>query len=145
MLILTGAAGIAYLAWTSGIFADTNPVIAPRLAEQINLERHAHNLAPVQVDGTLAWQAATKSNEVRIAALNYVPGANSDPDATTNVLIIPKVTWALSDTSFRQQFTDKPDNANVAFRNNVLNPEYHMVGIGVSSDSYNYYIVTRWK
>jgi hypothetical protein len=143
LLLLAGAAGMAYVLYSSGILADDNPNIAPRLAGRINLERHANNLPPLQVDSALSNIADSKSKEVKISPLNYGQGSNTHPDETITVFIIPKVTWALSGNDFQQQIADSLENS--AFRKNVLNPQYRTIGIGVTSDSYNYFIVTKWK
>jgi uncharacterized protein YkwD len=145
ILLVAGILGVAYLVYSSGILAENNPRIAPQLAERINLERQAHNLAPVNADSSLSYQAYTKSQEVRISQLNYGQGANSNLEANTNVIVIPKLTWALSTSDFNQQVGGSLEKTDSAFRENVLNPTYRTIGIGVSSDSYNYYIVTKWK
>ena len=146
LVLLAGTAGIAYVIHSSGIFSDNNPNIAPQLVNRINLERHAADLPPVRVDNSLSYQAYAKSQEVKIASLNYAQGSDQNPDATTNIFIIPKITWALSSSDFQQQVFGSGENGvSSAFRGNVLNPRYHTVGIGISSDSYNYYIVTKWE
>jgi uncharacterized protein YkwD len=143
MLLLAGMAGTAYVVYSSGIFASDNPNLASRLAGRINLERQAGNLPPVQADDSLSYAAYGKAREVKISPRNYASGTDTDPDMTTNIFIIPKVTWALSGNDFQQQVANLPENA--AFRHNMLNPSYRTVGIGVTSDSYNYFIVTKWK
>lgn len=144
LLIAAGVVGLAYLVHSSGIFEDSNPEIVPRLAARINLERQAAGLSPVQSDGSLANAALKKSQEVKIASLNYAQGANTNPDAMTNVIIVPKITWAFSNSDFQQQFLRSSDNPNPGFLRNVYDPDMKIIGIGVSSDSYNYYIVTKW-
>jgi hypothetical protein len=145
LLLAAGMLGMGYLVYSSGILAENNPRIAPQLAWRINAERHANNLPPVQVDSTLSNLAYTKSQEVKISQLNYAQGVNPNLDGATNVLIIPKITWALSSNDLQQQMADSLENKDSTFRENVLNPKYRMIGIGVTSDNYNYYIVTRWK
>jgi len=145
LLLTAGIAGVGYLVYSSGIFTTDNPQLAPHLAQRINLERQVNNLPPVQGDSSLSYLAYTKSQEVKISQLNYAKGASTNPDASTNVIIIPKMTWALSGNDFQQQFSDSVENGDSAFLKNVLNPNYQKIGIGVSSDSYNYYIVTKWK
>jgi hypothetical protein len=145
LFLVVGSAGVAYAAWSSGVFAESNPKIAPLLATRINQERHAANIAPVQLDPSLSSLAYTKSQEVKISSLNYAQGVNPNPDPSTSVLIVPKISWALSNNDFQQVVTDSTDPANAAFRLKLLNPEFRAVGIGVTSDSYNYYIVTKWK
>jgi uncharacterized protein YkwD len=145
LLFLAGLTGVAYVVYNSGFFADNNPKIAPQLTGRINLERHANNLQPVVVDSSLSNFATTKSRDVKISQLNYAQGVNPNNDPTTNVLIIPKITWALSSSDFQQQMVDSLENENAAFRKNILNPKYGSIGIGVASDSFNYYIVTKWK
>jgi uncharacterized protein YkwD len=145
LVLVAGCAGVAYVAWSSGVFAESNPKIAPLLVTRINQERHAANIAPVQLDPSLSSLAYTKSQEVRISSLNYAQGVNPNPDESTSVLIVPKISWALSNNDFQQVVTDSADPANAAFRKKILNPGFRAVGIGVTSDSYNYYIVTKWK
>ncbi len=145
ILLIAGISGMGYLLYSSGYFAPDNPSIAPRLADRINLERQANNLLPVQGDSSLSYLAYTKSQEVKISQFNYAQGANANPDASTNIIIIPKITWALSNKDFQQQVGDSIENKDSSFRNNLLNSKYKSIGIGVSSDNYNYYIVTKWK
>jgi uncharacterized protein YkwD len=145
LLLVAGTFGMAYLIYSSGILAEENPLIIPQLTGQINLERHAKNLPPVQVDSGLSSLAYTKSQEVKISQLNYAKGVNANLDATTNVLIVPKITWALSGNYVQQALADSLQNKDSAFSENVLNPKYRSIGIGVTSDGYNYYIVTKWK
>ena len=145
ILLIAGTAGVAYLIHSSGIFAADNPHLAPMLAERINLERQANGLPQVQGDSTLSYQAYTKSQEVRISPMNYADGTNPNPDGSTNIIIIPKLTWALSDKDFQQQIGDSMENKDTSLRKNILNPNFKTIGIGVSSDNYNYFIVTKWK
>jgi hypothetical protein len=145
LLLVAGVLGMGWLVYSSGIMEAENPRLAPDLANRINLERQAHDLPPVQGDASLSYLAYTKSQEVKVAQLNYGQGGNANLDATTDVIIIPKMTWAFSGKDFRQQLADTPENAQSTFRNHVLDPAYRTIGIGVSSDSYNYYIVTKWK
>jgi uncharacterized protein YkwD len=145
LLFLAGAVGIVYLVYSSGILAEDNPKIVSQLARRINLERHANNLPVVSMDSSLSNLAYVKSKEVKISQLNYARGSNPNLDENTNVFIIPKITWALSGSDFRQQMVDSLENENSGFRKNVLNPRYRSIGIGMTSDSYNYFIVTQWK
>lgn len=145
IILIAGIAGVGYLIHSSGILDPENPYLAPRLAERINLERQANDLPPVRGDASLSYLAYTKSQEVKISQLNYAQGTNANPDASTNVIIIPKLTWALSDKNFQLQAGDSMENKDTSFRKNILNPKYQIIGIGVSSDNYNYYIVTKWK
>jgi hypothetical protein len=145
LLLVAGVLGMAYLVYSSGILAEDNPRIVPQLAGRINLERQANNLPPVHIDSTLSNFAHTKSQEVKISQLSYAQGSNPNLDGATNVIIIPKITWALSGNDFQQQMIDNEENKDSAFRKNVLNPKYSSIGIGVTSDNYNYYIVTKWK
>ena len=145
IILLAGIGGMVYLVHTSGILAEDNPGIASRLATGINQERYASNLQPVVVDSSLSSLAYTRSREVKISSLNYVQGANRNPDGFTDVLIISKLSWVLSGNEFRQQILEPLENDNPAFRNNIQNPELRSIGIGVTSDNNNYYIVTQWK
>lgn len=146
LILLAGTAGVTYSVYSSGVFLDNNPNIAPQLITRINSERHTTSLEPVRLDNSLSYQAYTKSQEVKIASLNYAQEPNTDSDTTTNIFIIPKITWALSNSDFQQQIIGSGENGGSSvFRNNIMNSRYHSVGIGVSSDSYNYYIVTMWE
>jgi hypothetical protein len=63
----------------------------------------------------------------------------------TSVFIVPKLSWAVSRLDSRQSIADSFENTDANFLMNVLNPQYHAIGIGVTSDSYNYYIVTMFQ
>jgi hypothetical protein len=143
ILLLFTVVGLAYVIDSSGVLAEDNPKISSQLALRINQERHLNNLQPVLVDTSLSSIAFAKSRELKISWQNYGQGSDTNPDNTTNVFIIPKMTWALSGNDFQQQVADLPENS--AFRKNIMNPENRAVGIGVTSDSYNYFIVVKWK
>lgn len=145
LLLIAGMTGMAYLVYASGILAENNPAIAPQLAGRINLERQANDLPPVRIDSGLSNLAYKKSQEVKISQLNYAKGVNPNLDALTNVMIIPKITWAVSSDNLRQQMLESQADKESTFSSNVLNPDLRTLGIGVTSDSYNYYIVTKWK
>jgi uncharacterized protein YkwD len=140
LAVLVGIAGTAYFAYTSGIFADANAEIPPQLLDRVNLERQNNNLEPLQYSESLAGAAMTKSQDVRISPLAYQPGSKSSDG--TNVFIVSKISWALSRFDSRQTFADTFENSHPDFRDTDLNPGYHGMGSGVSSDAYNYYIVT---
>jgi hypothetical protein len=144
LLVLAGVTGTAYVVCQPGFFSDPNPKIAAEIAGRINLERLANNLQPVDVESTLSDIATTKSRDVTISRLADTQAADQDPDATIDILIIPKITWPVSGSDFPQQMVDTLENENAAFRKNILNPKYRSLGIGVASDSNNYYIVTKW-
>ncbi len=145
LVLLSAALGTAYLLYSSGLFSEANPQIAEQLTSRINLERQANNLAPVQPDSPLANQALARSKEVKIAGFGYPNAAGSAADAGTNIFILPKIRLALSGNGLEQQAFDTLAEEDPAFRQNILNPHYSAVGVGITSDSYNYYIVTRWK
>ena len=140
LAVLVAVAGVAYLAYTSGIFADANAEIPPQLLARVNLERQANTLEPFQSSDALASAALMKSQDVRISPLAYQAGSKSS--VGTNVFVVSKISWALSRLDSRQTFADTFENSDTTFRDTVLNPGYHAMGIGVSSDAYNYYIVT---
>jgi hypothetical protein len=143
ILIIAGLAGIGYLGYSSGIFTD-DPEIVSQLLTRINLERAAANLQPVQLDSSLSNLATVKSNEVKLSQLNYAGGANPALGDGVNVIVIPKISWALSGKDFVQQVTGTEENGNSAILKSIHNPKNSAVGIGVTSDNYNYFIVTKW-
>jgi uncharacterized protein YkwD len=144
ILILAGVAGTAYLVYSSGILADDNPHIPQQMITRINLERQANNLVPVQQDERLANLALGTSREVTISSLTYSKGTGASSGDTTNVFVIPKISWAISGYDAQQQMFDALENSDGTFRSNVLNGEYSRAGIGVTSDGYNYYIAVKW-
>jgi uncharacterized protein YkwD len=140
VVVLVAVAGTMYLAYTSGIFADANPEIPKQVLARVNLERQTNNLEPFQYSESLASSAMTRSQDVRISPLAYRSGAKSSDG--TNIFVVSKISWALSRLDSRQTIADTFENTDNTFRENVLNSGYHSMGIGVSSDAYNYYIVT---
>lgn len=144
LLIIAGVAGTAYLVYSSGMLADDNPRIPQQLVSRINLERQANNLAPVQTDDGLSALALSTSREVKISSLTYSKGTGAGSGDTTNVFVIPKISWAISGYDAQLQMFDALGNNDNTFRENVLNGRFSHVGIGVTSDGYNYYIAMKW-
>jgi uncharacterized protein YkwD len=144
-ILLALTAGLVYYAYTSGLLADDNPNIPRQMMSRINLERQAGNLPPVELSGSLTADAIKTSREVRISPMGYQSGSASGPADGTNIVVIPKVSWAVSGFDSQHQIFSTLENDDSRFRENIFNPAYDSVGIGVSSDSYNYYIVTTWK
>jgi uncharacterized protein YkwD len=144
LVILAGVAGTAYLVYNSGILADDNPRIPGQLIDRINLERQANNLAPVQMDDRLDNLALATSREVKVSALTYTSGTEAGSSDTTNVFVIPKVSWAISGYDAQQQMFDALENEDPTFRGNVLDSRFSNAGVGVTSDGYNYYIAVKW-
>jgi len=140
LALLIAVTGIAYLAYTSGIFADTNPEIPRQIITRINLERQASDLQSLELSPSLTSTALKKSQDVRTTPMAYQSGSSNT--GGTSVFIVPKLSWAISRFDSRQTIVDSFENTDAGFRTNVLNPQYHAIGIGVTSDSYNYYIVT---
>jgi uncharacterized protein YkwD len=140
LALLIAVSGTAYLAYTSGIFADANPEIPRQMITRINLERSASDLPPFELSASLTSASLKKSQDVRISPMAY-PSGSSNTDGTS-VFIVPKLSWAISRFDSWQSIVDSFENTDPGFRTNVLNPQYHAIGIGVTSDSYNYYIVT---
>jgi uncharacterized protein YkwD len=145
VLLLAGVIGAAYLVYSSGILADENPRIPQHMITRINLERQANNLAPVQMDDHLANLALAKSQEVKISSLTYSTAPDATAGDNANVFVIPKIFWALSGYDEQLQMFDALENNDNSFHTNVLNGNYRNVGIGVTSDGYNYYIAMKWQ
>ena len=143
MILITVTAGLVYYAYSSGVMADDNPHIPRQMITRINLERQAGNLPPVQLSESLTADAIKTSRDVRISPMGYQSGPASKREGT-NIIIIPKVSWAVSGFDSQQQLFTALESDNSPFRGNIVNPAYDSVGIGVSGDSYNYYIVTNW-
>jgi hypothetical protein len=141
--LLISVAGVAYLAYTSGIFADANPEIPRQLITRINLERQTNDLQPLELSASLAGASLKKSQDVRISPMAYSSGSTNTDE--TSVFIVPKLSWAVSRLDSRQSIADIFENTDANFRMNVLDQQYHAIGIGVTSDSYNYYIVTMFQ
>jgi uncharacterized protein YkwD len=140
LALLISVTGIAYLAYTSGIFSDANPEIPLQMMTRINLERQSNNLQPLELSTSLTSAALKKSQDVRTTPLAYQSGAKNTDG--TNIFVVSKISWAISRFDSRQTIVDSFENTDTGFRTAVLNPGYHAIGIGVTSDSYNYYIVT---
>lgn len=144
-LILAGVAGTAYLVYSSGFLADDNPRIPQEMITRINLERQANDLAPVRMDDSLANLALATSREVKVSSLAWSKGTEAGNGDTTNVFVIPKISWAISGYDAQQQMFDALENHDNTFRSNVLDGGFSTTGIGVTSDGYNYYIAVKWQ
>jgi hypothetical protein len=144
-LILGAGVGIAYYAVSSGLLAEDNPHVSEQIIARINSEREADSLPPVELSQGLTDDAIKTSRDVRISPVVYRSRTPSNGIEGENIFVIPKISWAVSGYDSQQQFFTTLENDNPAFSENIRNPDYGSVGIGVSGDLYNYYVVTSWK
>jgi hypothetical protein len=144
LILLAASAGVAYYAYTSGLLAEDNPHIPQQMVARINIERQAHNLPPVQLSQGLTNDAIKVSREVRISPRGYQSGIASKGAERADIFVVPKISWAISDYDSQQQMFTTLENDDPLFRENILDSAYTSVGVGVTGDSYNYYIVTIW-
>ena len=139
LLILTG-----YEVYTSGSLADDTAGMSQHVLSKINEVRAAGNLPAVHESDNLVNQAKANSARMRVAPLAY----NADPtvkSGSSDVYIIPKLSQILSSLHIDQDPVNSWLGSDEQFQNDVMNPDLSSVGIGVESDGYNYYIVTRWQ
>jgi hypothetical protein len=144
-IIIAAVAGIAYHAYSSGILADENPRIPGQVLDRINLERQANKLDPVQLSDSLTYDATRISREVRTSPLLYQSGDNPSRSRSTNIFVLPKISWAVPGYDTLQRVFTAPEGDDRGFLENVRDPSHNSVGIGVSGDSRNYYLVTTWE
>lgn len=145
IVLIAVLAGLAYFAVSSGILAEENPAIPQHLITQINNKRLANNLPPVQNDDNLANLAERRSQEIRVSQMAYNAQSGTKSGERTDTFIYPKIAWAVSSISlepplFNTWITEDPN-----FKSDLLNKGYKNIGMGISSDGYNYYIVTIWQ
>jgi uncharacterized protein YkwD len=145
LVLLAGTALAAYYMYTSGLLADDNPLIPQQFLDRINLERQGAGLPPVQMDDQLNNLAVTRSQETKISPLTSASQSGAQGDTGTNIFVIPKISWAISAYDSQQQMFDTLEDNDNTFRTNILDRNFRRVGIGVSGDGYNYYIVTQWQ
>ena len=143
-MLLAATAGVTYYAYTSGLLAEDNPHIPQQMVARINIERQANNLPPVQLSQSLTNDAIKVSREVRISPLGYQSGIASKGAEGADIFIVPKISWAISDYDSQRQLVGTLENDNTRFREHILDSFHKTVGVGVTGDSYNYYIVTIW-
>ena len=144
VLILFGLIGAVYLC-SPGILTDENSRIPQQMITRINLERQANNLVPVQMDDYLVNLAQARGPDVKISSQIYSAIPDAPAVENENVLVTPKISWAISGYDQQQQMFDALENKDTLFRTNVLNGNYRHVGIGVTSDGCNYYIGMKWQ
>jgi uncharacterized protein YkwD len=145
VLILGAGAGIAYYVVSSGLLADDNPHISEQIIARINSEREADSLPPVRLSQSLTDDAIKTSRDVRISPVVYRSRTPSTGVEGENIFVIPKITWVISGYDSQQLLFTSLENDNPVFSENIKNPDYGSVGIGVSGDSFNYYVVISWK
>lgn len=145
IVLVAALAGVAFVAVNSGILADENPAIPRHLISQINSERLSHNLPPVREDAGLALHAELISQETRLSPRAYNSPAEQKSTRVTDVFVYPKISWAVSSISLEPPLFNTWMTEDPAFLQELMNKEYKNIGIGISSDSYNYYIVTKWQ
>ncbi|MHB8163466.1 MAG: CAP domain-containing protein [Methanoregula sp.] len=148
VLIIILFAVFAALAWftiSSGILEDENPEISRHLIAWINTERAASSLPPVTISDTLAHEALLTSQEIRVSRTTYTSWQKTPADQDTDVFIYPKLSWAMSGIRLEPMLFDAWRTNDPGSVSQILNKDTKDVGIGVSSDGYNYYIVTKWQ
>ena len=148
VLIIILCAVVAALAWFTlslGILADENPEIPRHMIAWINTERAASSLPPVIISETLAHEALLASQEIRVSRTSYTSWQKTPADQETNVFIYPKLSWAMSGIGLEPMLFDAWRTSDSGSVSPVLDKDARDVGIGVSSDGYNYYIVTKWQ
>ncbi|MDO9325719.1 MAG: hypothetical protein Q7T80_12280 [Methanoregula sp.] len=145
LVLFASLAGIACVAVNSGILAEENLEIPRHLLTRINSERLSHNLPPVKTDPNLTDLAVRMSQDARVSPGSYTSPAVQKSTGITDVFIYPKLSWAVASISLEPPLFDALVAEDTAFQQNLLNKGYNKVGIGISSDSYNYYIVTKWQ
>ena len=97
------------------------------------------------MDDTLNTLAEKKSLEMKLSPVTSSFQFTTQADSGTNLFAIPKISWAISGYDARQQMFETLESTDKTFRANILNSNFRLVGIGVSSDGYNYYIATNWQ
>jgi len=145
IILFAALTGLAYIGVSSGILEKENPTILQHLILRINSERLAHNLPPVQIDRNLADQAERRSQEIRVSPMAYSPLSGQNSGEITDGFRYPKLSWAASSISLEPPLFDTWSAEDADFQRDILNSRYRNIGIGISGDSYNYYIVTKWQ
>lgn len=145
LILFAAVVGLAYIAVNSGILADENPAISQQLITRINSERLSHNLPPLSTDASLAELAGRISLDTRVSPIAFHSPTGQKAGENTDVLIYPKISWAVSSINLEPSLFDSWRAEDPDFQRDILNSGYKNVGIGISSDSYNYYIVTKWQ
>ncbi len=145
ILLVAAAVAVGWYIVTSGILADENPEISRHLITRINNERLAHNLPPVQESSTLAHQALLISQEIRVSPTAYNSWSNTPSEPGTDYYIYPKLSWALSGISLEPMLFDAWQTTDTGFTTSILDKDTREVGIGITSEGYNYVVVTRWQ
>jgi hypothetical protein len=144
VITLVATVGIIYQICTSGVLAENNLQVSQQMLTRINLARQANNLPPVSLSPKLTNDAIKISREVRISPRGYLSGKGQKSAGGTNIFVIPKMSWAISVYDYQQQIFDTLENNDNFFHNNILDRAFDSVGVGVTGDGYNYYIVTMW-
>ena len=142
ILMLAAAAGVGYFVYSTGILADDNPRLQQDLLARINLERQANGLPVVQLNDAQTRAALATSRVAGVASLAPLPGTGSG--GATNLIAIPKFSWATAGADARQQILDTVENQDTGYRASILTGKFRTVGIGISGDMYNYYVAITW-
>ena len=148
VLIVILCAVFAVLAWftiSSGFLANENPEIPRHLVAWINTERAASSLPPVTLSDTLAHEALLASQEIRASRTSYTSWQKTPADQDTDFFIYPKLSWAISGIRLEPMLFDAWRTNEPGSVSHILDKDARDIGIGVSSDGYNYYIVTKWQ
>jgi len=114
-------------------------LVADKVFSLINDDRHLFNVPSAQFDYPLA------SDSVSISS-SYLPYIYvSKPWDRFDYFVVEKSEWTRRYYYSPQTFFDTWTNTDMNFRNNVRNRDYNRVGVGVTEDNRNYYIVILWK
>ena len=131
-------------AYNSSSYSD-NPSVSDKIFFLINNDRHLFGVPSAQWDDSLSHEASTKSIELIATSKGGYINTPSLPWDRKDTFIIPKSKWSENYYFSPQTIFDRWTNTDRNFRLDSLNRDYNQVGVGVSSDMNNYYVVILWQ
>ena len=146
ILLLMCVCAIGYCVYANDILdlefpkvhTNTCSFVQDKMFSMINEDRHLFNVPSAQLDYQISSDAISISENMPFL---YI----LKPWDRFDYFVIKKSEWSKRYYSSPQTIFDTWTNTDINFRNNVRNRDYNRVGVGVSEDSKNYYIVIKWK
>lgn len=142
IILLLAIIGWAVATVIVPVFSEDNPKVSQKIFALMNNDRQLYNVPNAQWDYNLANQALQRSVDLFISSNSPY---QSNPYDREDAFVISKFDWTRSYYFSPEYVLDSWRNGDNNFRQDLLNRDYSLVGVGVSSDWNNYYVVIKWQ
>lgn len=148
LLIICAVAGLCIAVNALGanpmFILNPDAGVEHKVFSMINDDRHLHSVPSAQLNSDLTNAARQYSNEMANSIYARSKAIDNKPYDQVDAFIVPISQWTERYYFSPQTVFDKWTNTDMTFRSDSLNRDYNLVGVGVSNDSVNYYVVIMW-